>query len=178
MEEKQMEYDKETAEIFNDPYRYAVDLHIKNIRSDANTVEIKKEYILGLETILVKQDISTAISIFARIGECVDLIDVQEVEEDVCGMLGFISQNVEPVAREMVRCRVVEKAIALYKRKPEAVDAIILLFTILNNTLNGLQEAVKAEGQDPSIIKEISTESEHMSSKSKSRLAVILGSTA
>ncbi|EIJ87375.1 hypothetical protein NEPAR06_0918 [Nematocida parisii] len=178
MEEKNIEYDKEMAEIFVDPYKYAVTVHISNIKSPNNTVEIKKEYIEGLETILVKQDISTAASIFKMLGDCTDLISVPGVEDDVCRMLGYIAQNVEPVAKELLRCGVVKKCMDLYKDKPEAVNGIVFLFTILNNTLSDFSAEIKASGEDPSIISQISKDGPHITSKSQERLAEIIKSLA
>ncbi|KAI5190819.1 hypothetical protein NEMIN01_1221 [Nematocida minor] len=173
MEKEQANYDKETAEIFSDPYAYAVDMHIENIKKPENTVEIKKEYIQGLETILVRQDISTATSIFPKLEKCVELIDTPSVESDMCAMLGHIAQNVEPVAKELLRCKVFSKCIDLYKSKPETVNKILFLFTVINNTVADLSNELRRCNEDPSIIKDISPTDVHLNERSKERLIAI-----
>ncbi|KAH9385940.1 uncharacterized protein NEMAJ01_0836 [Nematocida major] len=176
MQKKQTDYDKSTAKMFLDPYKYVIEVHIENIQKPENTVEIKKEYITGLETILVRQDISTASSIFPLIAKCVGLLDVPGLEEDVCVMLGHISQNVEPVARELVRCQVLSRCMELYRKRPEAVNKMLFLLTVINNTVKDLRSALEASGQDPAALKCISATDEHMSEKSKERLCDILSS--
>lgn len=169
-------YDKEVAKIFADPFLYGVQIHMENIEKETNTVEIKKEYILGLETILTKQDISTAPSILPEIGKCVDLINIKGVEADMCVMLGHISQNVIPVAEQLIKSKVYSKCLSMHKNVPMAINKIIFLFTILNNTLPSLRDALIDANEDIQQIFSISEDDPHLEQKSKPRLAAIKNS--
>lgn len=176
MEKKEEAYNKEDAEIFMDPYKYAVEVHIKNIKKKENTPEVKQEYIQGLETILVRQDISTAASIFPMIESCVDLIDTKDVEEDICVMLGHISQNVYAVAKELIRCKIFSKCISLYKRKPQTIKKILFLFTVIKNTVSDLPAILETElsEEEAATLQSIEKEEAHLNEQAKKRLSAFL----
>lgn len=174
MENDPAGYSKETAEIFADPFGYVVDVHIENIKKDENTVDVKKEYILGLETILVRQDVSTAPSIFVKIKDCVSLLEVPEVEEEVCAFLGHISQNVQPVAKEIVKCQILSKCMGVYEKKPETINKIVFLLIVLNNTLKDFAGELLSANEDPAILKTISTADSDINEKTKERLSALL----
>ncbi|KAI5179825.1 hypothetical protein NEOKW01_0288 [Nematocida sp. AWRm80] len=175
MTEKNFVYDKEVAKLFSDPYFHGVTMHIENIKKEDNSPETKREYIDGLESILVKQDISTAPSILPLLKECVDLMHTPEVQSDICVMLGHISQNVQPVALELVKAHVFKECMVLYKNTPATANKIIFLLTILNNTLPSLLNSIVAIGDTPEDLFNLSQAPE-LTPQSQDRLKVLLKS--
>ncbi|OAG29076.1 hypothetical protein NEDG_01215 [Nematocida displodere] len=173
MEHPEDGYDRGLAEILIDPFLYAVRLHIENIELETNTVEIKREYVEGLESILVQKDISTAVSIVPELKNCIKLMHVPNIEEDVCVMLGHIAQNVRPVSEELVRERVFRECFVLYEKKPLAASKIIFLLTTLNNTLADFVPLLREAGEDPSVLSRLVLGEVSLNTKSKERLSVL-----
>ncbi|KAI5171205.1 hypothetical protein NEFER03_0607 [Nematocida sp. LUAm3] len=176
MEKKNFTYDPEIAQIMADPYLHAVQMHIENVEKEENTTEVKKEYILGLETLLVNQDLSTASSIIQEIGNMPRLVHIPGVEPDVCVMLGHISQNVQEVAQKLIDGRIFSECIKLFKTRPTALSKILFLFTVLNNTLPSMRESLLSANEDPADIEKIEDSNCVSDEKSKSRLSALKAS--
>lgn len=172
-EQKDIVYNKEIAEVFADPTLYGVKIHIENIKKETNSVEIKKEYISGLEIILTPQDISTAPSILSEIGRCIELMHIEGIGTEICVMLGHISQNVIPVAEQLIKSKVYSECFVLYKAVPQAINKIIFLLTILNNTLPSMKDSLSNANEDISLALSISEEDPFLENKSKPRLSAI-----
>lgn len=156
MNKKNFTYDPEVAKIMADPYLHAVQMHIENIEKEENTTEVKKEYILGLETLLVNQDLSTTPSIIGQIGKMPRLVHVPGVEADICVMLGHISQNVQEVAQKLIDEKIFSECMSLFERRPSALNKILFLFTVLNNTLPSMRASLLRAKEDPLLLEKIS----------------------
>lgn len=166
------EYDQEAAKAFANPSLYAIAHYLETIEDAETPVATKKECLDELEMLLVNQDISTTPAVLPQLRRCLLLLRVPGVEAEVCTFLGYISQNVAPVAQELVTGGVFSECAELYRCQPECLNKILFLLNILVNTLPNLAGLLPAGGSESAIL-EIALDAPELDDRARERLAAI-----
>ncbi|KAI5189019.1 hypothetical protein NECID01_0374 [Nematocida sp. AWRm77] len=169
MEQKEELYDKETGKLFSNPLFYGIVHYIEKIEDPSVPLKIKQECIYELEIVLVTQSASTSPDVLGIMERFVGLLHVPEMESEVCMLLGYISQNTQPVAESLVSSGVFEEALGVYRKHPAYAKQVLFLLSILSHAVPDLLSLLHTHGATPSSLLDIAEAD--LDEKSKERLA-------
>lgn len=133
MGDGEWKYNRELAELLVDPYLHILREHIDKIRSPDTGVEGKREHVQDIEDLLTRGGISTRTSILNEFASILALLDILEVADEVCAMLGHISQNVPVLIDKLISLGMFDRLRGLYKKKESAVGRIVFLLCAISN---------------------------------------------